>query len=335
VTTIPVLRVLLTMDCERVPASEFYPSGPRSWDESERNIAAFAASVSRRGFVATYFAVPEAVEAHTGLFKQLQREGHEVGLHLHPHTFRYGVNEYLGNLPIDRQRALLGEARDSFAAALGTPPTSFRPGHFSARRDTFGVLSQLGFKRTSAVIPDRVRPGTGSDWRGWARRCQYVDDIFEAPLTVHEMSAGAVAWYRARHLAALARHGCAVDALRGAARLARRGSGGGSQTVDLRIEEGSRGLLNAIVDGAVPRQLAAGSMPMIAALTHSYINFSARGDAGAGDHGMSRLAHLEGMLTRLTGRRDCTVQPTTLAALHRDYDTAAAYAVTGSSANAG
>ena len=70
------LRVMLTMDCERVRDSEFYPAGPATWQESARNISAFADVAEEYGFRVTFFSVPEAVEAHGDLFKKLLALGH-------------------------------------------------------------------------------------------------------------------------------------------------------------------------------------------------------------------------------------------------------------------
>lgn len=310
------VALLLTMDCERVKESEFYPAGPASWRESERNISAFADLAERHGFRVTYFAVPEAAEAHAALFTRLIGAGHEVGMHLHPHTFRYGVNEYLGNLPADAQRALIEEASQAFESALGFPPTSFRPGHFSASADTFRVLAAAGFKRGSFGIPGRVRPGTGSDWRAWPPHCRYVEGLFEAPVTVHRISGPAMLRHKVRHAASLAAHGAWLDA----ARVARSAARMDASLADLRIEAGGSALSAAIVRAEVDRVRGAGELAAVTAMTHSYVNFS--DERGRGEQGLPRRRQLSRLLSTLAGWRDCVFEPQTLAGLHRAFDDA-------------
>ena len=319
------VRLTLTMDCERVRESEFYPAGPVSWEESARNIAAFAAIVEEYGCRATFFAVPEAVEAHVELFQRLIAAGHEVGLHLHPHTFRYGVNEYLGNLPYDRQFDIVREARDAFAAALGFPPTSFRPGHFSANADTFRILSSLGFLRGSSVIPGRHLTGTGGDWRNWPRRCQYVGSVFEVPVTVQHVHGGRFVAHAARHALRLASHGFVFDAVRNFVLAVSGGTNGSTKAarlVDLRIESGSYGLTRAVIDAEVTGIRASGLAGMLTAVTHSYVNYAAQ-DRGTREHGMSRRSHLRRMLADLKRRSDVVVTSRTLSGLQRDFDAGA------------
>jgi hypothetical protein len=315
------VRVMLTMDCERVRDNPFYPAGPASWDESERNITAFAEIASAHGFRVTYFAVPEAIEAHAGLFKALILSGHEVGLHLHPNSFRYGVNEYLANLPIDVQLSLLSDARDSFDAAMGFRPTSFRPGHFSANAGTFRALTSLGFQRTSAGIPGRHLRETGGDWSTWPRHCHYVEAIFEVPVTVHYLRGTLLRLHGATYALSLARRRFVVEALRVAEGVfrgeAKFGTVQGRALVDLRIEEGSGGLLNEIITAEVDR-MTDEPLPMLAAVTHSYVNFSSA-DGGSREHGMSRRRHVTRMLQRLAPGSG-TFTSRTLSELQRDFD---------------
>lgn len=309
----PAVALLLTMDCERVRQSEFYPAGPESWRESERNISAFTESVEEYGFKATFFAVPEAAAAHRALFRQLIDRGHEVGLHLHPHTFRYGVNEYLGNLPSETQRTLVDDASGAFEAALGFRPTSFRPGHFSATIETLKVLATSGFRRGSFGIPGRFRFGTGSDWRGWPKDCRYVEGLFEAPVTTCELPTVTRLRFRAGYAARLAARGAWLDAVRVARRAV-----GHTDVADLRLEAGDSGLSAAIVRAEVGRMRRDGGMPVITALTHSYINFS--NERGVGEHGLPRRGQLRRLLMTLTSWRDCAFEPQTLIGLQRAFD---------------
>jgi len=302
-TDAPV-RVLLTMDCERVKDNPFYPAGPASWKESERNIRS----------------VPEAVEAHRQLFTSLMAEGHEVGLHLHPNTFRLGVNEYLARLPGEVQRTLIRDARDVFASALGIEPRAFRPGHFSANAETFSILASLGFARMSAAVPGRTLPGTGGDWTNWPRQCHYVGSLFEAPVTVHHLSRSRTRMYTAAFAVSLARHGALADAVRASVAAVRGrakfGTVRGRTLVDFRIEDGTGALLDEIVSAEIERLRGEGGLPALTAVTHSYVNFSEEDQRSDAD-GVPRRALLTRMLERLRNR-GCV--PRTLAELQQDFD---------------
>ncbi len=179
-------QVIFTMDCERAHANkQFYPPGPHTWEESEENIEAFSRVLAEEGFHATFFAVPEAAEAHSELFNQLAKSGHEIGLHLHPRSFGFGVNEFLGNLPVEIQNHLLASAKQRFENSLGFSPVSFRGGYFSASQNTFSILSQLGFSFTSTTVPRRNNSSSGANWPDWRCLPYKNSGLWEIPVSSH------------------------------------------------------------------------------------------------------------------------------------------------------
>lgn len=314
---------LLTMDCERVQNKDFYPTGPLSWEESERNIIAFGDTVQHYGFKATFFAVPEAVEQHANIFKQLIKSGHEVGLHLHPNTFRFGINEYLGNLPRDIQYTVLKEARDAFEGAMGYQPSSFRPGYFSANQDTFQVLEELNFKRGSSIFPGRHLLGSGGNWIGWLRHCQYINSYFDAPITVSYFHKILFGFYYVQNVIQLMARGFFFAAIRKAAilktviskfKVKKR-----QLLIDLRIENGEYLMFRRIIDAELNRMMQEGTFPVLTSLTHSYINYT---DCSYGNHeqGRSRKKCLERILGYLNKHKDITIGSKTLSELQIEYD---------------
>jgi hypothetical protein len=96
----------------------------------------------------------------------LQAQGAEAGMHLHPQTADFRRNGHLGQLPAEEQEVLLHQARDRITAAVGTTPTSYRSGCFSASDATFPILADLGFTAGSVSLPGRNLPDLGAVWPG-------------------------------------------------------------------------------------------------------------------------------------------------------------------------
>ncbi len=146
----------ITMDCERVQEKGVYPAGPESWGESIDNIFALADIVSDYNYRVIYYAVPEAAEAHVISFKDLKRDGHTIGLHLHSQTYRNGINANLGDLSYNTQYDLIANAYYDFKDALGFAPIHFRPGYFSHNIDTIRVINQFRMQGSWARSAIRV-----------------------------------------------------------------------------------------------------------------------------------------------------------------------------------
>ncbi len=157
------LYVTWTMDCEPI-ADEVATGGPAGWGLSERAMVGYVAALAGRGHRVTLFVIPRVGEVQADIIADLRRQGTEPGMHMHPQTVDYGIDAHLGELPAERQRELLRSGRDRLAAALGAPPTGFRPGCFSASDATFGLLVELGFTHGSVSLPGRAMPERAADW---------------------------------------------------------------------------------------------------------------------------------------------------------------------------
>lgn len=167
------ISVVISMDCEPSTATS-HPkaAGPRDWAMGERAVLGYAEIAKRYGFPCTFFVHPETILAQADMFRALEREGHCVGLHVHPWKYsywRYGGERYrahFGDLSEADATALLAEASALFHQAMGRPPPYFRPGTFSANDSSFRVLAALGFRGGSVSAPERVYRETRSVWSG-------------------------------------------------------------------------------------------------------------------------------------------------------------------------
>jgi len=187
------LYVVFTMDCERIRAFS-PPGGPETWELSERAIRGFSQVLLTHGLIGTFFIVPETAHRHRELFLELEKEGFELGMHLHPQSFgdlRY--KEYLGAYSFEEQVDLLSQAVEVWAEAFGRRPGSFRPGNFSANDVTFRALYEVGFRQGSVSAPERIMPEYKAVWAGTYPYAHHVHpnfrlipgnlDFYEVPVT--------------------------------------------------------------------------------------------------------------------------------------------------------
>ena len=124
------------IDCE---------STQRSIDDpglGERSIRGLGEVFSKTGAKGTFVVIPSDMKVHAGVYRELESEGHEVGLHVHP--AEQGYEEFLGVYGFEEQVAILKEAVDQFADSMGRPPSVFTPGYFSANDHTFPALGGAG-----------------------------------------------------------------------------------------------------------------------------------------------------------------------------------------------
>jgi peptidoglycan/xylan/chitin deacetylase (PgdA/CDA1 family) len=195
------LNILVTMDCEPTTThTHASATGPTSWASGEQAVLGYAEIARSYGFPVSYFVHPETIAAQADLFKEMARQGASVGLHMHPWKYamaRSGSDRFLehfGGLDEETQRALLEEAMQTWAEAMGRQPESFRPGSFSANDATFRVLSDLGFRTCSCSLPGRQMPEMRANWTGTVldphrahpsfRQIAGNLDLAEIPLTV-------------------------------------------------------------------------------------------------------------------------------------------------------
>ncbi len=321
----PKCYSLLSMDCERVQNKNTYPAGPLSWSESEVNIIGFAETASSCGHKATFFAVPEAAKAHSDIFSSLQSKGHEVGLHLHPQTFKNGTDANLATLSYKQQLSIIGEAHSAFENAMGFAPTSFRAGYFSANKDTFRVLSKLGFTRGSSVFPGRNSSECDSNWQGRSTQCSYEDNYFEAPLSTRPHSTNTSRQLYISQIKDLLNKGFYFEAAKKSAiplyqkirfPSTRRND---TKVLDLRIEHGASILLSHLIIPLLDNEIRDSTFPTLSSFTHNYVNFSGNNKKGS-EYGVSRNKCLEQILTYLNDRNDILVTSLTLSQLHEEYD---------------
>ena len=188
------LFMTFTMDVERI-AERSPTGGPVSWEQSERAIRGFADALSRHDLVATLFITPETAAVHKPLFIELEQRGFELGMHLHPQSFRDNTcTEHLGGYSYDQQVEILSQAQDDWAQSFGRRSASFRPGHFSANDATFRALYDCAFRQGSVSPPDREIPQLRSVWRGADPDAHHAHpsfrliagdlDFYEVPMTV-------------------------------------------------------------------------------------------------------------------------------------------------------
>ena len=136
----------------------------------ERSTRGFADLLNQHGVKGTFFVIAGDIEVHAALYLGLEKEGHEVALHLHPGDL--GYQEFAGIYGPDEQRKMIDTAAQRFAQAMGRRPLGFCMGYGSCNDHTFPVLADLQFKHGQCSIPSRILPECASVWAG-------------APLDIH------------------------------------------------------------------------------------------------------------------------------------------------------
>src|SRR5687767_12398266 len=114
------IYVVVSMDCER-PNSETHAdaSGPPDYETSDAWTRAYADIAGEYGWPVTFFIHPEAALKQADLFLEFEKQGHCLGLHLHPWRFdreRYPAE--CGGLSREQLRSALSEAAALWAHAL-------------------------------------------------------------------------------------------------------------------------------------------------------------------------------------------------------------------------
>lgn len=167
------IKVVLTMDCEPTTATS-HPAatGPATWDAGENAVQGFAQAAKEYGLPITLFVHPEAAVAQAQVFKELEKQGACLGLHMHPWKYslwRHRGRRYFahyGGLSTIEQQELLAEASGLWREAIGHRPDYFRPGTFSANDSIFQVLEAQGFRGGSCSAPGRLIPEMQAIWTG-------------------------------------------------------------------------------------------------------------------------------------------------------------------------
>jgi hypothetical protein len=173
---------------------------------------------SRFGVATTYFAnwaVLRDRQACGVLLDLAQREGVEVGMHIHPWNTppldqggAAGDREsFLHNLPCETIRNKLSSVHELFLKN-GLRPTSFRGGRFSSGGVIHQFLRDQGFLADSSVVPYTTWSSDGApDYRGRGPkpirhppRCEGDLPFWEIPLTCAFTRRPAHLWQRAYEL---------------------------------------------------------------------------------------------------------------------------------------
>jgi hypothetical protein len=275
----------LQIDCESTQRSINDP------ELGERAIRGLGEILRETGLKGTFVVVPLDLQVHAPIYRELEAQGHEVGLHVHP--AEQGYAEFLGVYGFDEQMRIVQEGVDVFAQSMSRKPKAFTPGYFSANDHTYPVLEALGFTHGTVSMPTRNLPQCACVWGDSPlglhyphryNRCLTGDvDFVDVPPTVDVESR---MW-------------------------------GGAHPQDLRIE-----LVDAknhwyTIHKSVKRQLQAGdriSVKYLKAITHNIFDYSDPRDF--------RRETLFGVISaarRICEEQECELVPATTADLAAEY----------------
>lgn len=177
---------ILGIDCESTQKAVNNPA------LGEKAIRGIAEVIKRNNGYCTFFVIPKDIVVHKHIYRELESQGHEIGLHLHPGT--QGYSEYCGIYGAEEQKRIIEEAIDIFSQNFGKKPNAFSMGYGSANDYTYPVLVNLGFTHGTCSIPGRVRPEYAAIWAGAPLFIHYAHpynrclegklDFVEIPITV-------------------------------------------------------------------------------------------------------------------------------------------------------
>ena len=128
----------------------------------ERAIRGLGEVFAQTGVKGTFVVIPSDLKVHAAVYRDLEAEGHEIGLHAHPAEQGYG--EFLGVYGFEEQVKILQEGIDVFAGCMGKRPEVFTPGYFSANDHTYPALEALGFRHGTVSISTRNLPQCACIW---------------------------------------------------------------------------------------------------------------------------------------------------------------------------
>jgi hypothetical protein len=152
------MQIMFTIqiDCESTQRSINDP------DLGERAIRGLGEILCETGLKGTFVVIPLDLQVHVRIYRELEAQGHEIGLHIHPTEQGYG--EFLGVYGFDEQMEIIQEGIDVFAESMGRRPSAFTPGYFSANDHTYPVLEALGFTHGTVSLPTRNLPQCACVW---------------------------------------------------------------------------------------------------------------------------------------------------------------------------
>jgi len=150
------LYFTLQIDCE---ATQHSIRDPKLGARAIRGLGEICADA---GIKATFQVIPSDLKAHHRIYQELEAQGHEIGLHVHPAD--QGYQEFLGVYGFEEQVKIVGEAMGLFAQHMGYRPRGFTPGYGSANDHTYPALESLGLNHGLVSIPTRNLPQCACVW---------------------------------------------------------------------------------------------------------------------------------------------------------------------------
>jgi hypothetical protein len=127
-----------------------------------RAVRGFTDILSRAGLHATLYALPGDAVAYGEVFRDLDPERFEIGMHFHPQE--EGYEDYAGAYSAEQQYKMYSDGLKKFTDALGFAPKALRTGGCSANDATFPVTADLGFESCSHSIPGRNMTDLRANW---------------------------------------------------------------------------------------------------------------------------------------------------------------------------
>lgn len=152
-----------------IRASFFVSAGPDHSGRAIRRIfrRGFLEKMRRTSAVGTYglrtvlygtlLPGPAIAGSHPDTLRQLQRAGHEVGIHGYDHVY---WQDRLPHLSLDAVRAEVGRARDTLVQILDEPPRAFGAPGWQCTANSFASEEELGLAYhtdTRGFAPYRAR----------------------------------------------------------------------------------------------------------------------------------------------------------------------------------
>lgn len=205
----PPLQVYLTVDTELWPNLPGWPSCglPAEKDNFDDEVAADVHGLSTRGgfglpyqigvfnrfklkatyFVESLFASRGAIHTLAHIVDLVQGGGHEVQLHLHTEwlgelsdpSLPSQATQYLCELTLEQQSALVRKGLDNLTRAGAAPIHAFRAGSYGANLDTLRALARNGIGIDSSYNPSYLV----GDWNGLAiAGPQLIEGVWEFPI---------------------------------------------------------------------------------------------------------------------------------------------------------
>jgi hypothetical protein len=146
----------IQIDCESTDPALANPA------IGERAISGLGEILTSQAMKATFVVIPQDMKIHSHIYRLLEAQGHEIGLHIHPASQGYG--NFLGVYSFQDQYKIIKQGVEIFAEYMGHPPKAFTPGYCSANDFTYPVLEELGFTHGLVSMPTRNLPQCACVW---------------------------------------------------------------------------------------------------------------------------------------------------------------------------